>query len=274
MSLKRAMSRSLHYLRASFVALMIFQFGVGGFLAAPAYANGQNGNDRGNGNGNGETASPIKHVIVLIGENRTFDHLFATYKSPSGEPVKNLLSEGIINADGTPGKHFGRAAQFQAIAPFKTQYYIHLNNNEKAPYTTLPEPSLNFSPSPVTGEPPPFPVADLPFLGAIEPSLETADLVLLTTGASGAEQTAEFFNPVTDQILDADTRVANFNALPNWQSDSHWKHAALRLLHRRHHAPALRDVATVRLRHTQRDLRQSVGLLERPLSFCHLQLYE
>ena len=215
MSLKRAMSWSLYYLRASFVALMIFQFGVGGFLAAPAYANGQNGNDRGNGNGNGETASPIKHVIVLIGENRTFDHLFATYKSPSGEPVKNLLSEGIINADGTPGKHFGRAAQFQAIAPFKTQYYIHLNNNEKAPYTTLPEPSLNFSPSPVTGEPPPFPVADLPFLGAIEPSLETADLVLLTTGASGAEQTAEFFNPVTDQILDADTRVANFNALPN-----------------------------------------------------------
>ena len=26
-----------------------------------------------------KTATPIKHVIVLIGENRTFDHLFATY---------------------------------------------------------------------------------------------------------------------------------------------------------------------------------------------------
>ena len=25
------------------------------------------------------TATPIKHVIVLIGENRTFDHVFATY---------------------------------------------------------------------------------------------------------------------------------------------------------------------------------------------------
>ena len=25
-----------------------------------------------------KTATPIKHVIVLIGENRTFDHLFAT----------------------------------------------------------------------------------------------------------------------------------------------------------------------------------------------------
>ena len=210
MTLKHIMSRSLYYLRASFVALLIFQFSFGGFLAAPAYANGHNGNGDGS-----DTESPIKHVIVLIGENRTFDHLFATYKSPSGEPVKNLLSEGIIHADGTPGRNFNRAAQFQAVAPFKTDYYIHLNNREKAPYTTLPEPSLNFSPSPVTGEPPPFPVADLPFLGAIEPSLETADLVLLTTGASGAEQTAEFLNPVTDEILDADTRVANFNQLPN-----------------------------------------------------------
>jgi phospholipase C len=162
-----------------------------------------------------KTESPIKHVIVLIGENRTFDFLFATYVSPSGDSVKNLLSEHIINADGTPGKDFGKAAQFQAIAPFQTTYYISLDNSEKAPYVTLPEPSLNFSPSPVTGEPPPFPAADIPFLGAIEPSLEPDDLVLLTTGASGAEQTAEFLNPVTDEILDADTRVANFNKLPN-----------------------------------------------------------
>jgi phospholipase C len=29
------------------------------------------------------TESPIKHLIVLIGENRTFDHIFATYVSPS-----------------------------------------------------------------------------------------------------------------------------------------------------------------------------------------------
>lgn len=25
------------------------------------------------------TRTPIKHVIVIIGENRTFDHIFATY---------------------------------------------------------------------------------------------------------------------------------------------------------------------------------------------------
>jgi phospholipase C len=26
-----------------------------------------------------KTASPIKHVIIIVGENRSFDHLFATY---------------------------------------------------------------------------------------------------------------------------------------------------------------------------------------------------
>ena len=25
------------------------------------------------------TRTPIKHVIIIIGENRTFDHIFATY---------------------------------------------------------------------------------------------------------------------------------------------------------------------------------------------------
>jgi phospholipase C len=154
------------------------------------------------------TKSPIKHVIVLIGENRTFDHLFATYVPKGRDTVKNLLSEGIINADGSPGRHFSKAAQFQAVAPFSTQYFISLNDHEKAPYTTLPEPTLNFSPSPATGEPPPFPAATpLTLLGAIEPSLETADLHLLETGASGAPQTAE--------LPDFDSRIQNFSALPN-----------------------------------------------------------
>ena len=55
-------------------------------------------------------ATPIKHVIVIIGENRSFDHVYATYKSPSGDFVSNLLSKGIINADGTPGPNFLNAA--------------------------------------------------------------------------------------------------------------------------------------------------------------------
>src|SRR4030088_2282465 len=40
--------------------------------------------------------TPIKHVIVIIGENHSFDNVFATYQSPNGEHVQNLLSEGIV----------------------------------------------------------------------------------------------------------------------------------------------------------------------------------
>src|SRR5215472_1286361 len=103
-------------------------------FAAPVSAQptGHKGSDE--GDKGSKTETPIQHVIVLIGENRTFDHLFATYVSPSGEPVKNLLSEGIIKADGTPGKHFSKAQQFQAVKPFRTNYFVSLNDNEKAPY--------------------------------------------------------------------------------------------------------------------------------------------
>jgi phospholipase C len=164
-----------------------------------------------------KTATPIKHVIVLIGENRTFDHIFATYVPRSRDSVKNLLFEGIIKADGSPGRHFRKARQFQAIAPFKGKYFISLNDSEKAPYDILPEPTLNFAPIPK-----PLPAGDLSFqplqflppgtptnlLAAVEPSLETADLALLTTGvATGFTQTVV--------LPDPDTRVENFNALRN-----------------------------------------------------------
>jgi len=158
-------------------------------LPTPAHPGNGGGNDD-----NPKTETPVQHLIVLIGENRTFDHLFATYVSPSGDHVRNLLSEGIINADGTPGEHFSKAAQFKAIEPFQTKYFISLGEDDKAPYDTLPKPTLNFSPSPATGEPLPFtqpPATPLALLAAIEPSLEVADLGLLTTGASGQKQTAE-----------------------------------------------------------------------------------
>ncbi len=56
------------------------------------------------------TKTPIQHVIVIVGENRSFDHLFATYQPKPGNTVNNLLSQGIINADGTPGPKFSRGA--------------------------------------------------------------------------------------------------------------------------------------------------------------------
>ena len=151
-----------------------------------------------------KTATPIKHVIVLIGENRTFDHVFATYVPKSRDSVANLLSKGIINADGTPGPNFSKAAQFQAIPPFQTKYFISLNKNEKAPYATLPAPTLNFAPT-ATIFPPGTPG---PLLQAVEPSLDADDLNLLTTGAA-----TEFTQ--TSELPDPDTRVQNFANLPN-----------------------------------------------------------
>jgi len=153
-----------------------------------------------------KTETPIKHVIVLIGENRTFDHLFATYVPRSSDSVLNLLSEGIIKADDTPGTHFNRAAQFEAVAPFRTKFFISLNKDEKAPYTTLPEPTLNFAPN-TTIFPPGTPLA---FLGALETSLDADDINLLTTGGTGLGQSFTI-SPTPDP----DSRVQNFSALPN-----------------------------------------------------------
>jgi phospholipase C len=62
-----------------------------------------------------KTASPIKHVIVIIGENRSFDHVYATYQPKNGQTVSNLLSKGIINADGSKGPHYSLSAQYSAV---------------------------------------------------------------------------------------------------------------------------------------------------------------
>ena len=110
MSLYQIVSKFLRGLRNSVIAVTVFQFSLGGPLAGSLQAQEKH-----------STRTPIKHVIVLIGENRTFDHLFATYVPKKGESVKNLLSEGIINPDGTPVKHFKKAQQFQAVAPFRTR---------------------------------------------------------------------------------------------------------------------------------------------------------
>jgi phospholipase C len=195
--MKHVVFRPLPRARLALMSLAVFQLTVGGPFAATVQAQQRR-----------QTRTPIQHVIVLIGENRTFDHLFATYVPKSGDSVKNLLSEGIIKADGTPGPFFHKATQFQAAAPFRSKYFVSLRDNEKVPYQTLPEPTLNFSPSPATGEPPPFPAGTpAAFLASIEPSLESGDLALLTTGTSGAAQTAE--------LPDFDSRINNFDHLPN-----------------------------------------------------------
>lgn len=120
------------------------------------------------------TRTPIKHVILLIGENRTFDHVFATYTPPHGQHIENLLSEGIVNADGTPGPNVAKAQQWQAsqtgdfqLAPTRTSAYTHL-------------PQIN------TGGAPTQPyLASAAQAAAIEPGLPSADYVELAEGGTG-----------------------------------------------------------------------------------------
>ena len=91
------------------------------------------------------TSSPIKHVIVIVGENRTFDHLFATYVPKPGETVNNLLSEGIINLDGSPGPNFANAHQYSADITGSATFQLS-PTSAKTLYTTLPAP-LNGGPT-------------------------------------------------------------------------------------------------------------------------------
>lgn len=82
------------------------------------------------------TATPIKHVIVIVGENRSFDNLFATWQPRSGAKVWNLLSQGIVNKDGGPGPNFAMAQQKIARSG---QIYA-ARSQLIGSYTTLPQP--------------------------------------------------------------------------------------------------------------------------------------
>ena len=67
-----------------------------------------------------DTKSPIKHVIILIGENRGLDHTFGVYNPKGkGETISNLLSKGIVKRDGSPGPNFNLSKQF-AVTPQST----------------------------------------------------------------------------------------------------------------------------------------------------------
>jgi phospholipase C len=142
------------------------------------------------------TETPIKHVIIIVGENRSFDHLFATYQ-PSGkhERVRNLLSEGIVNADGTPGPNFAQAHQFQIVAaPNGGKFFISADASQKQLYGVLPPPD-------VAGAPQTPPFAGKTDVG-LGPSTSSAQ-ALLSTGGTGLPFTSG-----------PDTRVTGVTVLP------------------------------------------------------------
>jgi phospholipase C len=170
-------------------------FGIA--IAMPALSG-----DPGTANDQPKTATPIKHVVVVIGENRSFDHLYGTYVPKSSDSILNLLSEGIVHSDGSPGRHFAAAKQFTTSG--QTSYFIGVVKKNKTAYTTLPDPTLGGAPNKPSMTSPPFTGLTDAQLAAIEPSLESDDLFLLTTGATGAAGTTG-----------PDARITNDASLPN-----------------------------------------------------------
>src|SRR6202045_2055386 len=145
-----------------------------------------------------KTATPIKHVIIIVGENRSFDHLFATYvPRHEEERILNLLSESIITAAGAPGRHFARAHQYQITsAPNGGRFFTSADLKNKTLYNTLPPPDVGGvgAVSPYIG------ILSLP---GGDPGLPAADQFLLGTGGTGLSFT-----------LGPDVRITNVNNLP------------------------------------------------------------
>ena len=86
-----------------------------------------------------QTTTPIKHVIVIIGENVAFDTLFGTYTPPLGQTILNLRSQGIINGDGTPGPNYAKAVQRRG-SNLRGRYSV--DPLRLAAYEKLPQPLL------------------------------------------------------------------------------------------------------------------------------------
>ncbi len=85
------------------------------------------------------TTTPIKHVIIIVGENHTFDNVYGTYQPKAGQRVDNLLSRRIVNADGTPGPNFHHAKQRIGMDGPATSSYL-VETPSVGAYTTLPQP--------------------------------------------------------------------------------------------------------------------------------------
>ena len=135
MSIRTVVSQILSGVRLGMVSLAALQLSVGPGVAAAADAFTNSG---------GHTVTPIKHVIVIIGENRSFDHVFATYVPQRGQTVHNLLSEGIIQLDANknaiPGPNFHKAQQLAATDKGGEDTFLLSPPKQEFPNNVLPAP--------------------------------------------------------------------------------------------------------------------------------------
>lgn len=141
--------------------------------------------------------TPIQHVIVIVGENHSFDNVFATYQSPkSGQSVWNLLSQGIVTQSGAPGSNFSKANQAAATDTSSSGFLLSPTQS------ALPG---NVLPAPLTGGPKSSYLpssATLATAQQTESGLDSNYYQYLLTGGTGQASAVP------------DTRIPNVNALP------------------------------------------------------------
>jgi phospholipase C len=174
-------SKTLRHRLLSYVALGAMTVNVLGPIAAAEAQtlSASNSGDR-------RTLTPIKHVIVVIGENRSFDNVFATYVPPDRrQSVWNLLSQGIVDQNGAPGLNAAKAVQQKADATGKDTY--QLAPPRTVEFSPLPQPSTTLNALP--NDP-----CDLSKVGLLNPSMISfcseigllpADQQLLSMGGTG-----------------------------------------------------------------------------------------
>jgi len=138
MTARRFASQVRHCAKVGLASLVMLQMSLAGPFLSGALAHDNDDN---------HARTPIKHVIVIVGENRSFDHIFATYEpAKEGQSVDNLLSKHIIKKDGTPGSNFKQAEQYSADATDSPNYQIA--PKKKTLYSPMPAP-LNGGPTDV-----------------------------------------------------------------------------------------------------------------------------
>jgi phospholipase C len=193
-------ARMLGAARIGLCSLALVQLSLGAALASAADGR------------NGSTRTPIKHVIVIIGENRSFDHVFATYVPKKGETVNNLLSEGIVALNGNkkavPGPNWEKAHQFAATDKGSAEEFLLNPPKEEFPSDELPAPlvggpKVSYIPNKCASG---TPIADCPesltLAEQSESGLPANYYIDLLTGGTG--QTSHT----------PDERISNVNNLP------------------------------------------------------------
>ena len=154
-----------------------------------------------------KTESPIKHVIILIGENRGTDHTFGVYKPKGkGQTISNILSNKVVNEDGTPGKNFSAAQQFMVSA--QPAFYIGAPDKAKTAYGNngqMPQPNTNGAPAAQSLTGAPFPPDFVATVAGVDKNADFSPLTdtILTTGATGLKANS------------VDTRIPGAGTLPN-----------------------------------------------------------